>query len=165
MDNLNQQIVELQAELSELTSGSIDPALNRFLKLQFGFDYATEKEALDRQVKGLKWQLKELENEKAKLEPELREEVFQEELKRKGIRFVGQDVAGFEGSIVKIRCSHCGHKFQVDLRNHGSFSNVWGCSTETALQQIYAMKYNRVWPLNCERCRRELDIWITRDKI
>jgi hypothetical protein len=165
MDNLNQQIVELQAELSELTSGSIDPALNRFLKLQFGFDYATEKEALDRQVKGLKWQLKELENEKARLEPRIREESFKEECKRRGIKFIGEDVEGYEFSTVKIRCSHCGHKFKVDLRSHGSWNNVWACSTDVALQQIYAMKLNRVWPLCCEKCRRELDIWITRDKI
>jgi hypothetical protein len=165
MDSLNQQIVELQAEISELTSGSIDPVLNRFLKLQFGFDYATEKEALDRQVKGLKWQLKELENEKAKLESQISEEAFREECKRRGIKFIGEDVEGYEFSTVKIRCSNCGHKFSVDLRAHGSWNNIWAASTSVALQQLYAMKYNRFWPLQCPRCKRELDVWVTREKI
>jgi transposase-like protein len=106
-----------------------------------------------------------LENEKAKLEPRIREEVFREEFKRRGIRFTGQDVEGFDYTIVKFKCSSCGHTFKVDLRNYGSFNNVWACSTETALGQIQTMKYNRIWPLQCPRCKRELDVWVTREKI
>jgi DNA repair exonuclease SbcCD ATPase subunit len=165
LENINGQISELKAELAKLNGGPIDPVLNRFLKKQFGFDYAAEKEALERQVRQIKWQLKELEHEKARLEPELREEAFREEFKPRGIKFIGKDVEGYEFSTVKIRCSHCGHKFSQDLRNHGSFNNVWNCTTETALQQIHAMKYNRVWPLQCEKCHAELDCWVWREKL
>jgi chromosome segregation ATPase len=164
--DLNLQIQELQQELKELRGETtpINPVLLRFLK-RVGFDYVAEKEALDRKVRQIEWHLKEFEREKAKLESQISEEAFREECKRRGIKFIGEDVEGYEFSTVKIRCSHCGHKFKVDLRNHGSFNNVWTCSTDVALQQIYAMKYNKVWPLNCEKCRRELDVWVTREKI
>jgi cell division septum initiation protein DivIVA len=167
LGDLELQIKELKQELAELRGETtpIDPVVYRFLKLRLGFNYAAEKEALERQVRQIKWQLKELEHEKAKLEPQISEEAFKQEFLRRGIRFTGQDVEGFEGSIVKIRCSHCGHKFQMDLRNYGGFNNVWACSTETALQQIHAMKFNRIWPLQCEKCRAELDVWITRERL
>jgi prefoldin subunit 5 len=167
LGDLELQIKELKQELAELRGQTtpIDPVVYRFLKLHLGFNYAVEKEALERQVRQIKWQLKELEHEKAKLEPELREEAFREEFKRRDIRFVGQDVEGFDYTVVKFKCSSCGHKFQVDLRNHGSFNNVWNCTTEIALQQIHAMKYNRVWPLQCEKCHAELDVWITRERL
>jgi hypothetical protein len=165
LEMVDQEINELKAELAELNSGPIDPTLNRFLKLRFGFDYAFEKEALERQIRQTEGFLKEAEKEKAELEPRIREESFKEECKRRGIKFIGEDVEGYEFSTVKIHCSHCGHKFQMDLRNHGSFNNVWACSTDVALQQIYAMKYNKVWPLCCEKCHAELDVWVLREKL
>jgi chaperonin cofactor prefoldin len=164
-ESINGQISELKAELAELNGGPVDPVLNRFLKKRLGFDYAAEKEALERQVRQIKWQLKELEHEKAKLEPQISEEAFKQEFLRRGIRFIGQDVEGFDYTLVKFKCSKCGHRFSQDLRNHGSFNNVWACSTDVALQQVYAMKYNRVWPLNCEKCHAELDVWITRERL
>jgi DNA repair exonuclease SbcCD ATPase subunit len=165
MDSLNQEISELKAELVELNGGPIDPVLNRFLKLRLGFDYAAEKEALERQVRQIKWQLKELEHEKAKLEPQISEEAFREEFKRRDIRFVGRDVEGFDYTLVKFKCSKCGHKFSQDLRNHGSFNNVWACSTDIALTQIYMLGLHRVYPLQCEKCKHELNVYVNRGRL
>jgi DNA-binding transcriptional MerR regulator len=167
LGDLELQIKELKQELAELRGETtpISPVVYRFLKLQFGFDYAAEKEALERQVRQIKWQLKELEHEKAKLEPQISEEAFREEFKRRDIRFVGADVEGFDYTVVTFKCSKCGHRFSQDLRNYGSFNNVWACSTDVALQQICMLKYNRVWPLQCEKCHAELDCWVWRQKI
>jgi DNA-binding transcriptional MerR regulator len=167
LGDLELQIKELKQELAELRGETtpIDPVVYRFLKLRLGFDYTAEKETLERQVRQIEWHLKELEREKVKLESQISEEAFREEFKRRGIKFIGKDVKGYEFSTVKIRCSHCGHKFSQDLRNHGSFNNVWACSTDVALQQVYALKYNRVWPLQCEKCHAELDCWVWREKL
>jgi hypothetical protein len=167
LGDLELQTKELKQELAELRGETtpISPVVYRFLKLQFGFDYAAEKEALERQVRQIKWELKELEHEKARLEAELREEAFREEFKRRGIKFSGADVEGFDYTVVKFKCSKCGHRFSQDLRNCGGFNNVWACSTGIALQEVYALKYNRVWPLNCEKCRAELDCWVWREKL
>jgi DNA repair exonuclease SbcCD ATPase subunit len=164
--DLNLQIQELKQELAELKGETtpLNPVLLRFLK-RVGFDYMAEKETLDRQVRQIEWHLKELEREKVKLESELREEAFREEFKRRGIKFVGADVEGFDYTVVKLKCPNCGHRFNRYLADHGSFSNVWNCVTKTALEQIHAMKYNRVWPLCCPRCRHELDCWVVRERI
>jgi hypothetical protein len=165
LEMVDQEINELKAELSELTSGPIDPVLNRFLKLRFGFDYTVEKEALDKKTKQLKWQLKELENEKAKLESQISEEAFRYEFKRRGMMFVGRDVEGFDYTVVKFKCSKCGHRFSQDLRNHGSFNNVWSCTTTEGLTQIYQLGLHRVWPLNCEKCHAELNVYVNRGRL
>jgi hypothetical protein len=162
---VDQEINELQTELKQLKEGPLDPVLNRFLKLHFCFDYETEKATLERRIMQTEWFLRQAEKEKAQLEPRIREESFKEECKRRGIKFIGKDVDGYEFSTVKIHCSHCGHKFSVDLRGHGSWNNIWCCSTDVALQQIYAMKYNKVWPLQCEKCHAELDVWVLREKL
>jgi DNA repair exonuclease SbcCD ATPase subunit len=164
--DLNLQIQELQQELKELRGETtpLNPVLLRFLK-RVGFDYMAEKETLDRQVRQIEWHLKELEREKVKLESQISEEAFREEFKRRGIRFVGRDVEGFDFTIVKLKCPGCGHKFHRYLADHGSFNNVWNCTTQIALQQVYAMKFNRIWPLQCPRCGRELDVWVTREKL
>jgi hypothetical protein len=165
LEMVDQEINELQAELKQLKEGPLDPVLNRFLKLHFCFDYETEKQTLERRIRQTEWFLRQAEKEKAQLEPQIREEAFKGEFKRRGIKFVGADVEGFDFTIVKFKCSKCGHRFSQDLRNHGSFNNVWLCSTETALNQIQTMKYNKVWPLQCEKCHAELDVWVQREKI
>jgi hypothetical protein len=109
--------------------------------------------------------LAELEKDRQKLETELHEAAFQEELKRRQIIFVGKDVLSSEGSVVKIRCSKCKHEFKVDLRNHGSFNNVWACSTTEALTQIYMLGLHKVWPLNCEKCGCELNVYVNRGRL
>jgi predicted nucleic acid-binding Zn-ribbon protein len=60
--DLNQQIEELQHELKELRGETtpINAVLLRFLKLNFNFNFTREKEALERLVRQIKWQLKEL---------------------------------------------------------------------------------------------------------
>jgi DNA-binding transcriptional MerR regulator len=167
LGDLELQIKELKQELAELRGETmpIDPVVYRFLKLRLGFDYAAEKEALERQVRQIKWQLKELEHEKAKLEPQISEEAFKQEFLRRGIRFTGQDVEGFEYTVVKFKCSKCGHKFSQDLRNHGSFNNVWACSTDIALTQIYMLGLHRVYPLQCEKCKHELNVYVNRGRL
>ena len=160
------QIGEAKASLTALRgNGLIDPVLQKFLQERFGFSYDLEKEKLEMVVRQKETQLAELEREKAKIQPAIQEASFQQKLRDMGIRFEGADVKGFCGSAVEIKCSHCGHQFETDLRNHGSFNNVISCSNQTALNQIYAMKANRVWPFSCEKCHIELDIWIFRGKI
>jgi uncharacterized protein (DUF342 family) len=160
------QIGKLKQDIAALKSnGPIDPILKKFLEERFGFSYEVEKSKLEMVVRQKETQLTELEREKAKIQPAIQEASFQQKLRDMQIHFEGLDVEGYVGSVVKIHCSHCGHRFQTDLRNHGSFNNVTLCSNETALNQIYAMKANRVWPFSCEKCHIELDIWILRDKI
>jgi hypothetical protein len=164
---IDKQIADVKADLEALRGGSIDvdPVLQKFLEERFGFDYGFEKEKLARVIKQKGAQLMELEGEKKKLEPQIREEAFKKEIERRKVIFVGKDVEGSEGSVAKIRCSDCGHKFSIDLRNHGSFNNVWGCSTNEALTQIYMLGLHRVWPLNCEKCRRELNVYVNRGQL
>jgi cell division protein FtsB len=167
LGDLELQIKELKQELAELRGETtpIDPVVYRFLKLRLGFNYAAEKEVLERQVRQIKWQLKELEHEKAKLEPQISEEAFREEFKRRDIRFVGRDVEGFDYTVVKFKCSKCGHRFSQDLRNHGSFNNVWSCTTTEALTQIYMLGLHRVYPLQCEKCKHELNVYVNRGRL
>jgi hypothetical protein len=166
LHTIDGQIGKAKADLTALRgNGLIDPVLQKFLQERFAFDYDFEKQKLESIIRAKEAELAQLEKEKAQLEPRVREENFKEECKLRGIKFIGEDVEGYEFSTVKIHCSHCGHKFQMDLRAHGSFNNVWACSTESALQQIYGMKLNRVWPLNCEKCHAELDVWVQRQKI
>jgi len=160
------QIGEAKASLTALKgNGLIDPVLQKFLQERLAFDYEFEKEKLARAISAKEAELTQLEKEKKKLEPELQELAFQQKLRDMQIRFEGVDVDGYVGSIVKIHCSHCGHRFQTDLRSHGSFNNVISCSNQTALNQIYAMKANRAWPFQCQKCHVEVDVWIFRGKI
>jgi hypothetical protein len=163
---IDKQASELKASLEALRgNGLIDPVLRKFLEEHCGFDYGLEREKLEMVVRQKEAQLAELEGEKKKLEPQLQEEAFQQRLRDMQIYFDGADVEGSIGSIVKVKCSHCGHRFDKDLRSHGSFQNVWLCSTDVAKQQIEAMKFNRVWPFQCEKCKAELDVWVRRDKL
>jgi DNA repair exonuclease SbcCD ATPase subunit len=168
MDSLNQEISELKKELETLKGGNpqgLDPVLHMFLRDRLQFDYEHAKRKWEWAVNETSSLLAQLEKDRQKLEAELREEAFREEFKRRGIKFVGADVEGFDYTLVKFKCSKCGHKFSQDLRNHGSFNNIWLCSTQTALNQIQTMQYNKVWPLQCEKCHAELDVWIWREKL
>jgi len=168
MDNLNQEISELKKELEILKGGNpqgLDPVLHMFLRDRLEFDYEQEKRKWEWAVNETSSLLAKLEKDRQKIEVEIKEEAFKQEFKRRGIKFVGADVEGFDFTIVKLKCPNCGHKFHRYLADHGSFNNVWNCTTETALQQVYAMKLHRIWPLQCPRCGRELDCWVTREKL
>jgi organic radical activating enzyme len=168
MDSLNQEISELKKELETLKGGNpqgLDPVLHMFLRDRLQFDYEHAKRKWEWAVNETSSLLAQLEKDRQKLEAELREEAFREEFKRRDIRFVGQDVEGFDYTLVKFKCSKCGHKFSQDLRNHGSFNNVWACSTDIALTQIYMLGLHRVWPLNCEKCKNQLDVYVNRGRL
>jgi phenylalanyl-tRNA synthetase alpha subunit len=161
---LNDEINTLQAQIKDLTSDG-DPVIRLILKERLGIDYKEERSRYEAIIDKKKQKITVLEKEKQRLQPQIQEAAFQEELNRKGIHFEGEDVAGYVGSVVKIRCSHCGHRFSQDLRSNGAFNNVWLCSTETALNQIHSMKFNKIWPFSCQKCKSELDIWVLRDKL
>ena len=168
MDNLNQEISELKKELEILKGGNpqgLDPVLHMFLRDRLQFDYEQEKRKWKWFVNETSSLLAQLEKDRQKLEAELREEVFREEFKRRDIRFVGRDVEGFDFTVVKFKCSKCGHRFSQDLRNHGSFNNVWSCTTTEALTQIYQLGLHRLWPLNCEKCHAELNVYVNRGRL
>jgi len=163
---IDRQIGELQGQIENLTDSSkMDPVLKLWLETRYGFDYTQEKAIYEKILREKQALICELEKERDKLQPQINEAQFQQELQQKEIRFEGVDVDGYVGSIVKIHCSHCGHCFETDLRNHGSFNNVILCSNQTALNQVYAMKANRAWPLQCQKCHVEVDVWIFRGKI
>jgi len=172
LEDLNKQIKEktksanaLKEQIEHFEQTPIDPVLNHWLERQFSFNYTLEKSYLDNKMVLLKEAIAKLNVELKKLSVEAEEEAFQQKLRDTQIHFEGLDVEGSVGSVAKIKCSHCGYRFQTDLRSHGSFGNVYKCSTDIALSQMYAMKYNVVWPFQCEKCHGELDVWVKRAKI
>ena len=165
LEDLDMQIEELKQELKELRGETtpLNPILLRFLKLNFNFNYAAEKEALDRLIRQKETFLRELETEKARLEPELHEALFQEELQQKGVKFVGEDVESFEGTTVKIKCAQCKHSFSLDLKGHGCLNNVLLAQTPEEFKFVRNRGLNQVWPLSCPRCGRHLELIVTRE--
>ena len=162
---IDRQIGELQGQIENLTDSSkMDPILKLWLETRYGFDYTQEKAIYEKLLREKQALVCELEKERDKLQPQINEAQFQQELQQKEIRFTGPEVQHFKGSTVTFQCSSCRHKFQVDFRGFGAFQNMLIAANEQELQFLYARKINS-FELKCPKCNATFTVTVWRGKI
>jgi len=134
------QISEAQASLRALKgNGHIDPILQKFLQERLAFDYEFEKQKFESIVRAKETQIAELEREKKKLLGELNDEIWKRRLKDKDIRFYGENVVGFEGSVVKLKCPWCGTVRLFDARDSVALKTILSATSAEELQAAYSL--------------------------
>jgi DNA-binding transcriptional MerR regulator len=166
LGDLELQIKELKQDLAELRGETtpINSVVYRFLKLHLGFNYAVEKEALDRLVRQKETFLKELEKEKSRIEAELQTLWEKERLRAMKIRFEGQGVLDSDGSICRIQCQNCKNVYTHDFKLYGAFDNILACQSQNELQFLYNRGIN-VFEVKCPKCNASVVVKVFRSRV
>ena len=137
---IDSQIIDVKANLKALKgNGLIDPILRKFLEQKLAFNYDLEKQKLENIIRAKEIQIAELEKEKKKLLGELNDEIWKRRLKDKDIRFYGENVVGFEGSVVKLRCPWCKTQRLFDARDSVALKTILSTTTAEELQAAYSL--------------------------
>jgi glutaredoxin len=137
---VNAQIQKLKAELEALCDAQhIDPVLKLWLQKRYGFDYAEERAIYEKILREKQALICELQKEKEKLQGELNDEIWIQRLKQKDIRFYGENVVGFEGSVVKLRCPWCKTQRMFDARNSVALQTILSATSAEELQAAYSL--------------------------